>query len=97
MNAVRPIAAEFWPLLDAACDGCLSDADRLALRLDRQALHASRLAFRHPRTDRPVEFVSPIPADMRALAETLAAGSRRSETAATEPGFAGTSNIREMP
>jgi 23S rRNA pseudouridine1911/1915/1917 synthase len=38
--------------------------------IDRQALHAYRLAFRHPATGVPVEFVAPIPADME---NTLAA------------------------
>ena len=30
----------------------------------RQALHAHRLGFRHPDTDRPVSFEAPLPADM---------------------------------
>ena len=30
----------------------------------RQALHAHRLGFRHPETDRPVSFEAPLPADM---------------------------------
>jgi 23S rRNA pseudouridine1911/1915/1917 synthase len=33
----------------------------------RQALHAHRLRFRHPGTDREVEFTSPLPADMAEL------------------------------
>jgi 23S rRNA pseudouridine1911/1915/1917 synthase len=37
--------------------------------LDRQALHAHRLAFSHPITGEPMEFVAPLAADMgRALA-----------------------------
>ncbi|HEX6457145.1 MAG TPA: RluA family pseudouridine synthase, partial [Solirubrobacterales bacterium] len=32
--------------------------------LDRQFLHAHRLAFRHPRTGEPLEFSSPLPADL---------------------------------
>lgn len=35
--------------------------------LGRQALHAATLAFRHPRTDAPMRFESPLPADMAAL------------------------------
>jgi 23S rRNA pseudouridine1911/1915/1917 synthase len=35
----------------------------------RQALHAARLAFRHPDDDRPLEFEAPLPPD---LAELLA-------------------------
>jgi 23S rRNA pseudouridine1911/1915/1917 synthase len=37
----------------------------------RQALHAYRLAFRHPADGRPLRFEAPIPADMRALIERL--------------------------
>lgn len=36
----------------------------------RPALHAQRLAFRHPATEKPVEFAAPLPADMQ---NTLAA------------------------
>jgi 23S rRNA pseudouridine1911/1915/1917 synthase len=39
--------------------------------LDRQALHAYRLAFSHPVTDRPLEFESPLPADFRRALERL--------------------------
>jgi len=34
---------------------------------ERQALHAWRLALRHPADDRPMQWRSPLPADMRAL------------------------------
>jgi len=44
--------------------------------MGRQALHAHRLGFIHPQTDERVEFVSPIPEDMRELLEVL-----RSQTA----------------
>ncbi|MSR56355.1 MAG: RluA family pseudouridine synthase [Planctomycetaceae bacterium] len=40
------------------------------LLIARQALHAYRLAFRHPVTDQPVEFEAPLPADIE---NTLAA------------------------
>jgi 23S rRNA pseudouridine1911/1915/1917 synthase len=50
-----------------------SEALRQALReFPRQALHAARLAFDHPVTGKPVECASPLPADMRALLDTLA-------------------------
>ena len=39
----------------------------------RQALHAARLAFRHPGTGRRVEFTSPVPEDVRGLIERLRA------------------------
>jgi 23S rRNA pseudouridine1911/1915/1917 synthase len=38
--------------------------------ISRPALHARRLAFRHPATEKPVEFTAPLPADME---NTLAA------------------------
>ena len=37
----------------------------------RQALHAARLGFDHPVTGQPMEFASPLPADMRDLLEAL--------------------------
>ena len=39
----------------------------------RQALHAERLEFPHPRTGRPLSAVAPRPADMDALLATLRA------------------------
>jgi len=39
--------------------------------LGRQALHASRIAFRHPTTGKTVEFTAPLPADMEAVLEVL--------------------------
>jgi 23S rRNA pseudouridine1911/1915/1917 synthase len=53
------------------------EALRQAVRdFPRQALHAARLQFAHPVTGRPVECVSPLPADMRGLLEVLAADER---------------------
>ena len=40
-------------------------------RLNRQALHAYRLGFVHPRTGEGVEFISPIPQDMKEVLEWL--------------------------
>jgi 23S rRNA pseudouridine1911/1915/1917 synthase len=37
----------------------------------RQALHAAKLAFPHPREGRTIEVTSPLPADMRALIAAL--------------------------
>jgi 23S rRNA pseudouridine1911/1915/1917 synthase len=37
----------------------------------RQALHAHRLAFRHPTDDRPLRFESPLPADLEDLLARL--------------------------
>jgi 23S rRNA pseudouridine1911/1915/1917 synthase len=54
-----------------------SEALRQALReFPRQALHASRLRFDHPVRGRPIECVSPLPADMRGLLDALAAEDR---------------------
>ena len=44
-----------------------------ALGMQRQALHAARLAFAHPDTGQPLVFESPLPADMRAAWAKLAA------------------------
>jgi 23S rRNA pseudouridine1911/1915/1917 synthase len=40
-------------------------------RLNRQALHAHRLEFDHPRTEERVQFVSPVPQDMKEVLEWL--------------------------
>lgn len=48
--------------------------------LGRQALHAHRLGFVHPRTRDSVEFISPIPHDMEEVLEGLRAQARREET-----------------
>jgi 23S rRNA pseudouridine1911/1915/1917 synthase len=45
--------------------------DRLLLQ--RQCLHAWRLRFKHPRTDRWLEFEAPLPDDFRATLEALRA------------------------
>lgn len=39
--------------------------------LDRQALHARRLAFNHPRDDRRLELTAPLPADLAGLIAAL--------------------------
>lgn len=40
-------------------------------RMNRQALHAQRLEFTHPRTGERVQFVSPIPRDIEEVLECL--------------------------
>jgi 23S rRNA pseudouridine955/2504/2580 synthase/23S rRNA pseudouridine1911/1915/1917 synthase len=53
------------------CEGRLTDADRSVLRMERQALHASGLSFRHPAFGRPVSYQLDSPDDMqRVLAAT---------------------------
>jgi 23S rRNA pseudouridine1911/1915/1917 synthase len=44
-----------------------------ALGMTRQALHATRLAFKHPVTGEALAFEAPLPHDMAAAWETLAA------------------------
>ena len=46
-------------------------AGRGAAKLGRQALHAWKLAFRHPASGAAVRFDSPVPADFRALLKQL--------------------------
>jgi len=55
----------------------LSPATRqLLLDFPRQALHAARLGFAHPRTGAPLSFETPIPPDMAALIAALDAEAR---------------------
>ena len=49
---------------DSVLKGC-------SRRLNRQALHAHRLGFIHPRTGKRVEFISPIPQDISEVLEWL--------------------------
>jgi 23S rRNA pseudouridine1911/1915/1917 synthase len=37
----------------------------------RQALHAERIAFRHPSTNEPMEIVAPVPGDLAGLIEEI--------------------------
>lgn len=47
--------------------------------LSRQALHAQRLEFTHPRTGETVQFISPMPRDMEAVLECLRSESGRKD------------------
>jgi 23S rRNA pseudouridine1911/1915/1917 synthase len=47
------------------------------LGLERQFLHAARLAFPHPMSGERVETESPLPADLAAALEAARAGARR--------------------
>jgi len=47
------------------------DARKLLSLIDRQALHAGRLAFPHPETGEPMEFIAPLPDDMQRLESSL--------------------------
>lgn len=48
--------------------------NRPGIRLDRPFLHAGRLAFTHPVTGVAVELTEPLPAELRAVLETLREG-----------------------
>jgi 23S rRNA pseudouridine1911/1915/1917 synthase len=64
------LAARGWPIVGDATYG--RDSRQLkAGAMNRQALHAWRMTFRQPRTGRELSIEAPIPADMRALAESL--------------------------
>ena len=56
------------------------DPSRRGALLDfpRQALHASTLAFKHPRTGQPLAFATEMPADFRALVDILDANATSS-------------------
>ena len=58
-------------------------------RFDRQALHARRLALRHPLTGRACEWTSPPPADLDALLAALAADVALAANAAGAAGGGG--------
>jgi 23S rRNA pseudouridine1911/1915/1917 synthase len=47
---------------------------RPALGLERQALHAARLAFAHPDDGRALDFTAPLPADLAAAWQQVAPG-----------------------
>lgn len=49
------------------CTDALTDEDRCGLRMNRQALHAVELGFRHPRSGEMLHFTAPLPRDMGAV------------------------------
>ncbi len=55
----------------AAAKGLAAPARAALLDFPRQALHAARLGFAHPRTGLPLTFERPIPDDMRGLLAIL--------------------------
>ena len=44
---------------------------RALARLDRPFLHAERLAFQHPRDERPMSFTAPLPPDLQAALDGI--------------------------
>ena len=64
------LAAKGWPIVGDATYGNIrlkSDATSFP----RQALHAWRLSFQHPRTNEVLAIEAPLPDDMRSLAAHL--------------------------
>lgn len=57
--------------IPAAAKAVPEPARQRLLDFPRQALHATRLGFAHPRTGAPLSFETPLPADMAALIRTL--------------------------
>jgi 23S rRNA pseudouridine1911/1915/1917 synthase len=51
--------------------GASEDLVAVLRRFKRQALHAARLAFVHPRTARPMELEAPPPSDFQRLVEVM--------------------------
>jgi 23S rRNA pseudouridine1911/1915/1917 synthase len=49
---------------------------RTLLEFPRQALHAERIAFRHPATNEPMEVVAPLPDDLARLLAAVEAAAR---------------------
>jgi len=56
-------------IFDRFARGALTDEDRAALRLPRQALHAFRLSFPHPRGRDRIALEAPIAPDLKAFWE----------------------------
>ncbi len=63
-----------FPLLSDALYG--TRASRRPQLIGRQALHAWKLAFAHPRTGKALAFTAPLPADWRAAERSLGATPR---------------------
>ncbi len=53
-------------------DGALTPEDEAKLLLPRQALHAHRLKIEHPVTGVPLEFIAPLPRDLREFLDRAA-------------------------
>jgi 23S rRNA pseudouridine1911/1915/1917 synthase len=50
-----------------------------ALRLERPFLHAARLGFAHPVTGERMEFIAPLPGELRAFLEQVSSANQRRE------------------
>lgn len=67
----------------------VADAEQMRVAFPRQALHAYRLAFRHPADDRLLTFEAPLPGDLSALLERLRTEPRRSRRTTSPKGHEG--------
>ncbi len=61
------------PRFDRVKDAALK---KVLQEFPRQALHAERIAFRHPATNEPMEIVAPVPEDMKQLIAVIDAANR---------------------
>jgi len=63
-----------FPLAGDATYGRKQNArleEQLGTRVPRQMLHAHTLAFAHPRTEKPMKFAAPLPADFEEILQAL--------------------------
>ena len=69
----HPVAGDpvYLRRVPAVARGVPEDIRRILLDFPRQALHATRLGFAHPRTGQALEFTTPPPPDMAALLAAL--------------------------
>ena len=56
--------------------GATEDLIQVLRSFKRQALHAEQLSFEHPITGEEMKFEAPMPADMKALVDTLRADTK---------------------
>ena len=54
--------------------GQKTDPEAESLELKRNFLHAARLEFTHPTTDKPIELEAPLPPDLEAFLARLEGG-----------------------
>jgi 23S rRNA pseudouridine1911/1915/1917 synthase len=71
--------------IPAAAKGLAEPLRRRLFDFPRQALHAARLGFTHPRTGSWLEFTTPPPGDMAALIEDLGGLTRLQDARWPEP------------
>jgi 23S rRNA pseudouridine1911/1915/1917 synthase len=72
-NAGHPLVGDpvYLRRIPAAAAKLPKDLRGRLLDFPRQALHAARLGFAHPRTGTPLSFETPLPADMAGLIAAL--------------------------